>query len=109
MVRKTTNISDEFQGGLLPGLNQAQGHTQPVTTHASAPATQGRRKISPYVDDPYHVDLIDDLLTALRPYGVRRDVSQLMRALLNQAAAALDDPNRLDALAAECLRTPPER
>lgn len=71
--------------------------------------TAARRKISPYVDDPHHLDLIDELLTALRPYGVRRDLSMLIRASLNLAGEALHDPAKLEALARECLKTPPER
>lgn len=72
-------------------------------------AKPARKKISPYVDDPYHIDLIDELLTALRPYGIRRDLSMLVRAALNMAGKALHDPARLEELAQECLNTPPDR
>jgi hypothetical protein len=119
---KSTQIAQEFAGGLLPSLSQPQTQPSPQIPAAqpvslpSQPAPvsspsqmQARRKVSPYVDDPYHIDLIDALLTALRPYGVRRDLSMLIRALLNQAAHALNDPAKLEALAAECLKTPPDR
>ncbi|WP_374713249.1 hypothetical protein [Symbiobacterium terraclitae] len=120
--RKSAGIAEEFAGGLLPGLSEPVT-AQPQPEAAPAPAAPARlqlvpppagsavvrRKISPYVDDPYHIDLIDALLTALRPYGVRRDLSMLIRALLNQAAEALTDPAKLEALAKACMQTPPDR
>lgn len=113
--RSTSPIADEFAEGLLPSLGrQTPAPQSPAVPAVSLPkptatAASARRKINPYVDDPYHIDLIDALLTALRPYGIRRDVSMLIRALLNQAADALNDPAKLEALAEECRRTPPDR
>lgn len=106
----TGGIQELINSG--PTFPPALGATPPAPGLApSAPAatTTARKKISPYIDDPVHVDLIDRLLSALRPYGVRRDLSMLVRALLNQAAAALTDEDRLRALAEECLKTPPDR
>ena len=121
-TRRASGIAEEFAGGLLPGLNEpltpcAQPEASPPVAAPSRPQlvqpppgqAVARRKISPYVDDPYHFDVIDALLTSLRPYGVRRDLSMLIRALINQAAEALNDPAKLEALAKACMQTPPDR
>lgn len=79
-----------------------------MTNGPKGDAKPVRKKISPYVDE-HQIDLIDDLLTALRPYGIRRDLSMLVRAALNMAGKALHDPARLEELAQECLKTPPDR
>jgi hypothetical protein len=68
-----------------------------------------RKKVTLYLDDPVHINLMDDLLTALKRLGLPRDNSMLVRALLNQATEALHDPARLEELARACQQTLPNR
>lgn len=108
--KSTADLRAEFQGGLVPGLSRPISETPSLST-ASPPQSQDvtRRKLTVYIDDPRHFDLIDELLTHLRRHGLPRDNSMLLRALLDQAATALQDPARLEELARACQRTLPAR
>ena len=123
--RAADSLQSEFAGGLLPGLtgpltaraeNQqdtetASRHTvERSSQHSGKPVTQARRKVTLYLDDPQHFDLIDELLSRLRrTANLPRDQSMLVRALLNQAASALGDPDRLQTIALACDSTLPNR
>jgi hypothetical protein len=69
---------------------------------------QPRKKISPYIDAA-QADVLDDLFYALKQFGVPRDLSMLIRALIYQAGDASEDREKLAALAEYCLKTPPDR
>lgn len=103
-ARKKASIQDEFAGGLLPGLSA------PVDSKPNNKiATQARKKVTLYLDNPSHLELMDDLLTQLRQFGLPRDNSMLIRALLEQARAVLTDQERLSVLAQACQNTLPNR
>lgn len=119
------SLQSEFAGGLLPGLTSpltaktdSQRDTEtarrqsvaPPSQHSGKPVAQARRKVTLYLDDPQHFDLIDELLSRLRrTANLPRDQSMLVRALLNQAAPALGDSETLQALAEACNSTLPNR
>lgn len=120
------SLRDEFAGGLLPGLTSPLttkganpqgdkttsplGDSSPNHQSTTAPTPSSRRKVAFYLDMPTHLDLIDELLSALRrASNLPRDQSMLIRALLDQAKAVLADPARLQALADACIATLPNR
>ncbi len=118
MVKRGTgspSISQEFAGGILPGLTGGQQPpaSEQVGQQAIKPVkhqdSPTRKKVTLYLDEPNHTDLMDDLLSALKKFGLPRDNSMLVRALLNQARAVLSDQARLEALAHECQQTLPNR
>lgn len=116
---RTTNtgIAGEFAGGILPGLTgtpQPQGgavHPQPLSQRDGMTVNQhdgNRKKVTVYLDDPDHTNLMDDLLTELKRKGLPRDNSMLIRALLNQAGEALTDKDKMAALVRACEQTLPK-
>lgn len=109
--KKPPSLADEFEGGLLPGLNGSGNEQQsskgaPLAQAISSSAA--RKKVTLYLD-PQHVDRMDDLLTALKRYGLPRDNSMLIRAMLDLATGTLTDSTRLEELARACERTMPNR
>lgn len=68
-----------------------------------------RKKVTLYLDAPSQTDLMDEILTALKRYGLPRDNSMLVRALLSQAAVVLEEADRLAELAQTCRQTLPNR
>lgn len=111
--RNIGQISKEFEGGILPGITNggaAPAVAVPIKQLDRETAKQpDRKKVTLYLDDPRHTDLMDDLLTALKRHGLPRDNSMLVRALLEQATSALENPEALDNLIDACRRTLPNR
>lgn len=129
------SLQSEFAGGLLPGLTspliakspetqgdkgthpQGDKSTDPLGDLSPKPHRDlsptdrpGRHKVAFYLDAPRHLELIDEILSLLRKTAnLPRDQSMLIRALLDQAQNALDDPGRLQSLAQICAQTLPNR